>query len=109
MRNLNHIFITLIHHTRSKYSNSVLTGAKSKYFSRVIGSGNKITNTNNTDTNTNTCVFGVASKSGIRAGRVIRSAGQIGQNLADENRKLEENLPLAFGYKSALVMTGYKP
>ena len=69
------------------------------------GSGIKNTNTNNADTNTNTCVFRVQSKSGW----VIRSAGQIGQNLADENRKLEENLPVAFGYKSALVMTGYKP
>ena len=73
------------------------------------GTGIKNTNTNNADTNTNTCVFRVQSKSGIRAVWVIRSARQIGQNLADENHKLEENLPVAFGYKSALVMTGYKP
>ena len=54
----------------------------------------------------------------VWSAELIRSAGQIGQNLADEkleenladeNRKLEENLPVAFGYKSALVMTGYKP
>ena len=82
------------------------------------GSGIKNTNTNNADTNTNTCVFRVQSKSGIRAVWVIRSARQIGQNLADEkleenladeNRKLGKNLSVAFGYKSALVMTGYKP
>ena len=40
---------------------------------------------------------------------VIRSAaGQIGQNLADENRKLGKNLSVAFGYKSALVMANHR-